>query len=631
MASTEMNRRTFLKWSAAIGGAAALGGSLLTATGCSAAADTATSDAPSGFLGNVADAISDSSPYGADKVVPVVCTCGDVCGMVHTANAYVKDGAIVYYEGNSVDGNNEGHLCPRGMSGLEIINSPNRVKYPMKRTNEKGVKGEFEQISWDEAIETIATAMATAIQEDGARCVSIGQGGGHPGNQMLEVGSAVVRKLFSMGSGGGPGGCWNDLKIGPVATLGDMYHSLENDPFSSRLMIFWGDNCSVGKPQEWAGSYASAKFDHGATIVSIEPRLSETAQQADIYVPVRPGADSYVALAMANVIITEGLQDQDFIDKYTVGYDDFKQLALKYTPELVEKISWAPAEKIRQVARMYATTKPAMICIGRGGNQSGGSASDSGWMMGRAVSCLLPLCGQLGMRGGGLSLETSVGSFNGCIFHWNMSESYSAPTNSVKPIYTDDKPPANDTWKSSHVWFDEDPYRYRVILQNGNGSATWGNYDQCATAFAKLDLLVMFNRIINWTGSAFADILLPACSWAEEYVWRPDWEYSGVSVPAIDPMFECKNDLEIHKTIAIALANKLGLGLSDSDVWPWATDKDFMEKILCNENVKKAMQDRVDEGKEKFKPFLDGDIDFIASQAFGVPNPYYAGQEEFVP
>ncbi len=630
--SPSMERRSFLKWAGALGGVATLSStSLLTACSNEGQNQESNPQAPKDFAGNTNAAISDGLPYGADKIVPTICTCGDVCGMVHTANAYVKDGAIVYYEGNAINGNNKGHLCPRGMTGLEIINSPNRIKYPMRRTNEKGVQGEFERITWDEAIDTITDAMVTAIKESGPHTVACGTASAHPGNQMMEVGGAVMRKLFNFDTGTGAGGCWNDLKIGPVSTLGDMYHALEHDPLHSKLIIFWGDNSAMAKPQEWGDSWAQAKFEAGTKIIDIESRISETSEKADLYIPVRPGTDSYVALAMANVIINEGLQDQDFIDKYTVGYEDFKNLALKYTPELVEKIAWAPAEKVRETARLYATMKPAMIEIGRGGNQTGGANSDAGWMMGRAIACLMPLCGQLGVKGSGLSLEASVGAFNGNIFHWQMGKTYSAPTNRVQSLFETDQKGASGVWGTSEVLYNRTPYGYRVYMTNGNGGGSFGDYGKIAEAFKQMDLVVMHNRIVNWSGSAFADILLPACSWAEEYVWRPDWEYSGVSAPAIEPMFECKNDLDIYREVAISLANKLDLGLSDEEVWPWNTDKDFMAQILCNDDIKSAFQKCVDEGKEKFAPFVDGDIDFVASQAFGVPNPYYAGQEDFVP
>ncbi len=628
MSTDVLNRRSFLKWSAVAGLTTAIGGSMLETVEAGAQENV---PMPDGFVGNVADAISDGLPYGADRIAPTLCSCGDVCGICHTANAYIKDGAIVYYEGNAVDGNNRGHLCARGMSGLEIINSPDRIKYPMRRTNEKGVKGEFERISWEEAFDTIVDAMATAIEEDGPRSVSVGTGAGHPGTHLMEVGQATLRKLFNLGNLRGPGGCWNDLKFGPIPTLGDYYHCMEHDPSEAKLIIFWGDNSCMAKPQEWGDSWAPAKFEAGTKFIDIESRISETSEKCDLYIPVRPGTDAYVALAMANVIITEGLQDQEFIDNHTIGYEDFKELALKYTPELVEEIAWAPADRVREAARLYATTKPAMLEVGRGGNQSGGAHSDSGWMMGRAISCLVALCGQAGVKGSGLSLEASTGACNGLFNHWKKDDTYGAPTASVQPLIDAGEKGKGDSWGSCDVLYGKADYRTRVHMTNSNAAATNGNYASSAEAFANIDLFIMHNRIVNWSGSAFADILLPACSWAEMYMWRPDWEYAGVTAPAIDHMYECKTDLEMYREIAIRLAKRLDLGLSDEEVWPWADDREFTAAVIANDKVKAAHQERVDEGKEKFAPYVDADIDYITDHAFGVPNPYYAGQEEFIP
>lgn len=631
MVSKEISRRSFVKWAAAVGGASALGGSLLSAVGCSSEPVTAGSSSD-GFLGNVSDAVSDGLPYGADKIVPVLCTCGDACGQLHTANAYVKDGVIVYYDGND-HGNNEGGLCGRGMSGLEIINSPNRAKYPMRRTNEKGIEGTFERITWEEALDAVSSAMVKAIKETGPRSVAFGSGGSHLGNFVLFGLGGILPKLFGFNGAGGPTGCWSDLRIGPTATFGDMFHPLEHDPWNAKLIVFWGDNCALTKPQEWSDSFALAKYEHGATFVSIEPRISETSQQSDMYIPVRPGTDSYVAMAMANVIINEGLQDQEFIDKYTIGYEDFKKVALRYTPELVEEISWAPADKIRQLARMYATTKPAMMAVGRGGNQTGGTNSDAGWMMGRAIACLVALCGQMSESGNGFCIEASVGGFNGCQYHWYAAECTSYPPSKVNPLITPDVPGPNGVFDTSAVWMEEDPYTYKVYMTHGNGAGSWGNYGETVEAFKKLDFQVTYNRIINWTGSAFSDVILPACSSAETYCWRMDWEYSVSTEPAIEPMFECKSDYDIYRLVALAVAEKLELGVSEEEVWPWKSEKAFLEDLAFNEKFKGRLKERVEEGKfvERFAPFADGDIDYVISQSHGMPNPYFAGQLDFVP
>ena len=136
-------------------------------------------------------------PYDADKVVPTICGCGDACGMNHLAQAYVKDGKIVHYEGCK-EAPNKGALCARGAAGIDIVNDPNRIKYPMKRTNAKGEKGEFQRISWDEAYDTIATAVAKAIQEVGSHAINLQFG--HPGDFGLLANLPAMTSRFGFDS-----------------------------------------------------------------------------------------------------------------------------------------------------------------------------------------------------------------------------------------------------------------------------------------------------------------------------------------------------------------------------------------------------------------------------------------------
>ncbi|MBQ1450848.1 MAG: molybdopterin-dependent oxidoreductase, partial [Eggerthellaceae bacterium] len=486
----------------------------------------------------------------------------------------------------------------------------------------------------DEAFELMTDTMAKAIETDGPRSIAVGGGGGHPGTHLNEIGQSTIKKLFNMGSFACPGGCWNDLKFGPIPTLGDIYHCMEADPSEAKLIIFWGVNDTLAKPQEWADSWAPAKYDKGCYFIDVEARISENSEKSDLYLPVRPGCDSYVALAMANVIITEGLQDQDFIDKYTYGYEEFKELALRYTPELVERVAWCPADRIRKAARLYATTKPAMIEIGRGGNQAGGEHSDAGWMMSRAVACLVPLCGQVGVKGSGFSLEASTAmTVNGLFNQWPNSLTFGQPPAKVKPLIDAGPAPiSGGAWANHDVFFGKADYKFHFVLINGNPAATCGNYEGMADAFKNIDMFVSIGRIINWTGSAFADIVLPATTWAEMYMWRPDWEYECLTAPAIDPMYECKSDVTVFRELAIRLAKKLNLGLTDEQVWPWPSDREFLELIACNDNVKAAHKACVDEGKVKHAPFVTAGVDEVTkNHTFGVPNPFYAGQEEFIP
>ncbi len=625
MSVDDMKRRDFLKLTGIAGFAALMTPSLLTSCSPQMQETTTTVDAEAARY--ITDAISDGLPYGADKICPVLCTNGDACGQLHTGSAYVKDGIIIHYEGNC-DGFNKGGMCARGMSGFDIINHPDRIKYPMRRTNEKGVRGEFERITWEEAIDQITEVMKRAIEEEGPHTIAAGYA--HPGNYASNATASVFTTLFGADSPNGPE-CWHDLQFGATVTLGDIYHALETDPYKSKLLILWGEDTAVTKPQEWADSYGKAKYEYGAKLVCIDPKFSTTASKADIYIPIRPGTDAYVALAMANVIIDEGLVDQDFIDSYTYGYDEFKELVAKYTPEEVEKISWAPADKVREVARLYATEKPAMLCIGRGGNSSGGSTSNAGWMMSRAITCLVGLCGQVGNVGSGVSIEASSGNPTNLFYHWPKGYTMVAPAKSVTPLLERTQPSPKGIWGKNEVLLNRNPYGYRVYMNNGNFASSSANQKDTDNAFKEIELVVVYNRLAHWTASAYADILLPICSWAETYTWRQDWEREVATAPAIEPMFESVSDVELFRRISVALAEKLGIGKAESEIWPWTDDREFVTSMSANEKIQAEYAKRVEENDSHFSDMKDFDFDTILGHPEGVPNPFYAGREGFIP
>lgn len=623
--SAAIGRRSFLKWAALTGGAAAVASNSILNT-CTPRAAHA-QDESADMVANTTDALETGStglPYGADKVVPTICTCGDACGQNHMAQAYVKDGQIVYYEG-CPGAPSKGGLCPRGMSGMSIINSPNRIKYPMRRTNEKGVEGEFERISWDDAYDTIADAMAKAIEEDGPQTIAAVTY--HPGNAVLGSLMPVFAKIWQTDQSYGPSGCFSDLQIGEAATLGDSYHCMTEDPFESKLILSWGENDAVAKPTEYAHSFRKAQTDHGAFWIQVEPRLSETGAKADLYLPVRPGTDAYLALAMANVIINEGLQNQEFIDKYTYGYDEFKELVMRYDPETVEKICWTPADRIRQAARLYATTKPAMLLIGRGGNQTGGDRSNAGWLMSRAIECLIGLTGNVGHKGDGLSTEASGQPTSFLYYHWPLKVIGTGPAMAEKLVERDENMKANGVWGASQHMIEREPYGYRVWMGNVNPAGGCGNTAIMDEALKKLDLVVVQNRLNHWTGSGYADILIPICTWAEMYCYRPDFEEILISEPAIDPMFESVSDFEFLKELSRRLAKRLGL--DETKAWPWETERDFLQ-ILVGDQVKAEMQKRIDQGYERYRGWENVDVQQIIDTPSGMPNPFYAGLNDFI-
>ena len=624
MLEKDMGRRDFLKWSGIAGGAAMITPSLLV--GCSPK-EVEPQEAEKDTSGYIMDAVSDGLPYGADKVCPVICGTGDACGQSHTCQCYVKDGTIVYYEG-CTEGYNGGRMCARGQSGFDIVNSPDRIKYPMRRTNEKGVVGEFERIGWEEAIEEITEAMAQAIEEEGPHTVATSWAH-NTSFQMYSLTSAF-NAIFGTEAAILPD-CWFDLQFGPVPTLGDMFHCHMEDALESKLIILWGENTSITKPQEWADSYGAAKYKGGAKLVVIDSRLTETALKADVYIPVRPGTDAYVALAMANVIIEENLVDQAFIDEHTYGYEEFKALAVKYTPEDVEKITWAPADKVRELAREYATAKPSMIAIGRGGNSAGGKRSNAGWMMSRAICCLPGLCGQFGVKGAGVSIETSSGSPSKLCYHWPAPVVMAGSTPYVTPRIKGTSAHHGGIWGQRDVLYYRDPYGYRVMVGNGNFAASSGNQAEADAAFKAIGMTVIINRTVHFTASRYADILLPTTCWPEQHMFRSDWTEAVMTPPAVEPMFECKCDHDIYREIALALAKKLGIEGSDKEIWPWESEIDYLRCFLTGDAAKAAYAQCVEAGLEEYEGMAEAAVEDIETRPAGVPNPFFAGQKGFVP
>jgi anaerobic selenocysteine-containing dehydrogenase len=557
----DISRRAFLKWSGAVGGAAVVGSSLAHY-------------APKALAQTTPEA--SKLPFGADSVTPVKCGCGDVCGMYHMGNAYVKDGVIVYYDGCE-EAENKGGLCPRGISAMQVIYSPDRVKYPMKRLNEKGVPGKFERISWDAAYDLIAQKMVDAINGPGAETVAFDSG--HSMSKTTDVMVSRLRGMFGFGAAGGAHGCWADLAFGPWFTLGDYYHFHTEDFHYSKLIVVWGHNKAIAMPSEFADGIMEAKNKYGAKIVVIDPRYTETAEKADLYLPVRPGTDAALALGLANVIITEGLYDADFVAKYTVGFDQFREIALQYTPEKVEEITWCPADRIRQLARWYATIKPAVLEFGRGGNYVGGNA---GWLCSRVATCLLGLTGQVGVRGAGYSVEMSVYSPSNTAFWFYPSGSFAWTKD---PITKAKSATVSSKWTQAEIMYDQKPYGYQVLWARTDLVGKNQETDRLEKAFKKIPFVVVEQRFINYTASQFADVVLPNALWTEQAMVMNEYTHMVATGPAVKPMFESKPTWLAQAELADKICEKLGVKLSKEEVAPWRTDEAIMNQWFTNKEL----------------------------------------------
>ncbi|MFC2058942.1 molybdopterin-dependent oxidoreductase, partial [Chloroflexota bacterium] len=312
-----------------------------------------------------------------------------VCGLGCHALVHIQDGKIVRItkDPNSPRGKN---LCERSVAAVDFHYHPDRVNYPLKRVGERG-EGKWERITWDKAIDEITHKLDSLRAEFGPESVAV-LGGGH-----ATVAEVAFQRWCNLW--GTPNYFWQGKNCGEAEYLAEsaIYgYPTMNIPISgiTECAIMWGRNAWA-----WHGNwlpFIQAK-KAGMKLVVVDPRLSESAQEADIWVQLRPGTDGALALGMLNVIINEELYDREFVDKWCLGFNELKALAAKYPPDKVENITWVPKEQIIKVARLYATSKPALLTMGVAAAHLGRGATLSA-VAGK--SWLRAITGNVGKEGG---------------------------------------------------------------------------------------------------------------------------------------------------------------------------------------------------------------------------------------
>lgn len=316
--------------------------------------------------------------------------CPDTCSMVFE----VEDGKLVGVRGNKDHPMTRGGLCVKLKDYEKRHYHPDRILHPMKRVGPKGSK-QFEQITWDEALDTITTKWKQIIETDGPQAILPVSYLGHQGlvhglnggdaffNRM---GATVCERTYC-----GEGSCtaWL-LTIGPTAGL---------DPESyihSKYIVIWACNSISTNLHHWHIVKDAQK--KGAKVVVIDAYKSRTAKEADWHIAPKPATDGALAMAVINSIIEQGLVDKEYVKNYTVGYEDLAEHSKKHTPEWAEAITGIPADDIRKLARELATEQPAAIRMGVALERHYGGGQTI-----RAVTCIPALTGAWRHVGGGVT------------------------------------------------------------------------------------------------------------------------------------------------------------------------------------------------------------------------------------
>ena len=495
----------------------------------------------------------------AEKIVKTVCNmCPNCCGI----DVHVRDGKITRIVGMKEHPFRT--LCVKARGIIDWVYSKERITSPLRKAN-----GKWRKISWDEAFGVIADKLSRVREEYGAKALVVYLGQLFTATHVERMASRFCSIYGTPNYTTGASICFAARVIGHSLTFNHNTIAMIPSFQDTECILVWGSS----PPQSSllaAAAVLSAK-KRGAKLIVIDPRSTSLAKKADIYAQIRPGTDCALALGLLNVIISEELYDKPFVDEWTVGFEKLVGHVENYTPEKVSEITWIPAETIRNIARVYATNKPATILQGVSLDHCTNGVQTS-----RAIATLVAVTGNFDMPGGNtycsplrqksLRIKGKVSVTEAIGAEYPLFSRFIRETTSI---------PVADAIISGK------PYPVKALMvQGSNPILTWPNTNKLKKAFEELELLVVIDIFMTKTAE-LADIILPAATFLEEKVLK-DCFYTGLPLivrgdKAIDPPGNCLSDWKIW--------SELGRNMGFEEYFPWKDEDELFEYLLEPTNI----------------------------------------------
>ena len=488
-----------------------------------------------------------------------MCYCS--CGVL----AHVKDGRVFKLEGDPDHPWSKGALCPKGLSGIELLYHPDRLNYPMKRTGERG-EGKWERISWDEALDTISFRLNMIKGKYGPEAICLATGAGLYSNYGMMGYFGYLFGTPNMMTSGYI--CFNPAGTAAWATIGYpaalfAQEMVNDDIFDSKCILLWASNPKNTHPYP-VGEGIFKQKEKGAKLIVVDPRPTEYVKKADLWLQIRPATDDALALGMLHVIINEGLYDKQFVEDWTFGFEELKTHVQNYPPDKMSEITWVPAKDIVSAARMFAGTRPSCIIQRVPIDQNRNAVQTS-----RAIFIMNAICGNLDKKGGNL-LPRAGDVLNENVVRAQMDK---LPREVLeKRIGAREMPITSGpdgSGKIVHPFFwakavlTGDPYFIRAQITGANNQVLRDQDSKAVVkALKKLEFSATMDLFMTPTAE-FSDIVLPAVSWLERDGLRghPGYPYLiPIQHKAVDSLYERWDD----NYFFIELAKRMELDIP----WP---------------------------------------------------------------
>lgn len=510
---------------------------------------------------------------GVERVTDVVASTCWECSVKCGSLVHLEDGRVVKITGNPAHPHSEGAFCVKGMNApLAAREHPDRPLHPLRRKGSRG-EGQWERVSWQEALDEIAGRLATVKRRDGALAIC-----GAVSSAYFSRGVAMALLLRSLGT---PNHMINQDLCQGCRNTGAMLTGLGAAPGNelerSRTVLVVGKSPSESDVVQWMHLKAAKR--RGATLIAVDPRRTQLARRADLWLPIRPGTDAALALSMIHVLFAEDLWDRAFVGEWCVGAGRLRERAGRYPPAIAAAITGLRAETIVEAARRFAGEKPAALILGHGID-----AQANGVQTARAFQCLLALTGNVDRPGTNRMPKRLPGFLD--YWHFIHDPAFRLERGVEERIIGGREYPF---WSGPHGWakashnpsviramLTGEPYPVRALYVSGvNIVCTYPGMQDTIAALRSLDLLVVATDHMTPTAE-LADFVLPKTTTLEEeeVSWEPGGPCLSLTQRVLAPRGEARTDFEI----AIALKERLETrGAIERDLLPWTSHRDFLE------------------------------------------------------
>ncbi|HEU5370648.1 MAG TPA: molybdopterin-dependent oxidoreductase [Ktedonobacterales bacterium] len=457
--------------------------------------------------------------------------CPDTCATL----TEVKDGRATRFFAEPDHPITQGWLCAKVRPYLERVYHPERLTHPLRRVGPKG-SGEWEQISWDEAIAEITGRWKEIIASYGAAAILPYSYSGTLG--LLQLGICNARLWNRMGASGLERSiCGAAAEAAVEATLGARWAPDPADVLHSRLILLWGHNPASTGPHFMPLLRQAQK--NGAYVVVIDPRRTLTARSADEHIQPRPATDGALALGLMHVLFSEGLADEAWLEANTLGWRDLRERAAEYPPERVAAITGVSQKTIIALARRYGTTKPALLKFSDGVQRHG-----NGGQTARALACLPAVVGQIGVRGGGLFY-----SMSGYVRWESEAVGHASECPPTPRVVNINRLGAALTGEISN------PPIQSLYVFCANPVTSAPNASLTIKGLQREDLFTVVHELFLTDTAQYADIVLPATSQLEQTDLHKAYghRYLQYNQAAIAPIGEAKSNWDVMRLLAAGM------------------------------------------------------------------------------